>query len=204
MNKGERIYTQSHSILSLSKEMDMKTEVYGGIIRGVRRLAGGDSLFLTTIMALEDGQNLLLSDNVCGNILPLQVKEGQSYLCDRSAYLCSEPTVDLDIAFMKRVRMGLFGGEGFILERLSGDGSVFLHGYGELIKRTLVPGEILKVTSGRVLAVSTTIEMDVEFVRTMNNILFSGRGLFVTTLTGYGEVWLQTFTKMRDGTVERL
>ncbi len=197
MDKGEKIYTQTHSVLSMSKNMEMKTEMYGGVIKAVRRLAGGDSVFLATITALEDNQNLLLSDNVCGNILPLSVEENQSYLCDRSAYLCSQPTVDLDIAFMRKLRMGIFGGEGFVLERISGKGTAFLHGYGELKKETLEEGESLKVTSGRVMAISTTINMDIEFVKTFNNIFFSGRGLFVTTLTGHGDVWLQSFTKQR-------
>lgn len=195
LDKGEQIYTQTHSILSLTKNAEMKTEMYGGLIKAVRRLAGGDSMFLATVTAHEDNQNLKISDDVCGNMLALPIDGDHSYLCDRSAYLCSQPTVDLDVAFMRKIRMGLFGGEGFVLERLSGTGWAFLHGYGEIQKTVLKEGDILKVTSGRVMAISTTVEMDIEFVKTFNNILFSGRGLFVTTLTGHGDVYLQSFTK---------
>lgn len=195
LDKGERISAQSHSVLSLSKDMEMKTEVYGGLTKAVRRLAGGDSLFLSTFTALEDNQNVTLSDYVCGNILPLYVDKDHSYLCDRAAYLCSEPSVDLDVAFMKRIRMGLFGGEGFVMERLTGNGWVFLHGLGELQKRRITEGEELKVTSGRVMAINTTVSMDVQFVETVSNILFSGRGMFTTSLKGSGDVYLQSFSR---------
>lgn len=202
MNKGEQIVSQTHAILSLTGKVHMQTRMYGGITKGIRRMAGGDSVFLTTLTAEEDGQEVELSDNVCGSILPLEVGDGKAYLCDKSAYLCSEPGVNLDVAFMKRVRMGLFGGEGFILERISGNGKAFLHGYGELQRKVLDGSTELKVASGKVMAVSSTIHMDVEFVKSMSNILFSGRGLFVTTLSGEGEVYLQSFSKMeaeKDG-----
>ncbi|MCJ7698058.1 MAG: AIM24 family protein, partial [Thermoplasmata archaeon] len=157
--------------------------------------AGGDPLFLLTFTALENNQKVSFADNTCGNILALRIDKDHSYLCDRSAYLCSEPTVDLDVAFMKKIRMGLFGGEGFILERLSGEGWVFLHGWGELQKRVLSDGEQLKVMSSKVMAISTTISMDVEFIKSANSILFSGRGLFTTCLKGVGDVYLQSFSK---------
>jgi len=199
MDKGERVSAQSHSVLSLSQGMEMKTEMYGGLTKAIRRLAGGDSLFLSTFTALEDGQKLSLSDYVCGKILPLYIDKDHSYLCDRSAYLCSEPTVDLDVAFMKRIRMGLFGGEGFVMERLSGEGWAFLHGYGELQKQTITEKDEVRVTSGRVMAISTTVSMDVRFVESVNNILFSGRGMFTTSLKGTGDVYLQSFSKREMG-----
>lgn len=195
LNKGEKVMSQSQAVLSLTKGIEMETNIYGGVTKAVRRLAGGDSLYLSTFTALEDGQNVTFSDHVCGNLLVLSIDSEHTYLCDRSAYMCGEVGVDLDVAFMKNIRMGIFGGEGFILERLSGHGQVVLHGCGELHKRVLDQGEELEVTTSRILALSTSIQMDVKFVKTWNNILFSGRGLFTTTLTGPGEVYLQSFSK---------
>jgi uncharacterized protein (TIGR00266 family) len=193
LNKGEQLIAQTNALLSMTKEVEMETEIYGGMLKAVRRLAGGDSLYMTTFTALEDGQVISLADRVCGNMLILEIDKDHNYLCDRAAYLCAEPGVDLDIAFMKRIRMAVFSGEGLVLERLSGNGKVVLHGWGELHKKILGPGEELEVTSSRLLAFSTTITLDVKFVKTVNNILFSGRGLFTTHLTGPGEVYIQSF-----------
>lgn len=182
-------------MLSITKDIDMTTFIYGGITKGIRRMAGGDSVYLSEYVSRSDRQVVTLSDNKCGCILPLEVSDNKSYLCDRTAYLCSEPSVDLDIAFIKRVRMGLFGGEGFVLERLTGNGFVFLHGYGEITRVELDDGDELEVMSSKVLALSTSISMDVKFVNSVNNVLFSGRGLFTTHLTGHGVVYLQSFSE---------
>lgn len=193
LNKGEQILAQTEALLSVTKQVEMTTEVYGGITKAVRRLAGGDSLFLSRFEAKEDGQIVSFADKICGSMVPLQVDATHSYLCDRDGYLCGQPSVDLDVAFMKKLRVGVFGGEGLVLERLSGEGLIILHGWGEVHKRTLAEAEELEVTSSRLLAISTTIDMDVKFVKTANNILFSGRGLFTTHLTGPGEVYMQSF-----------
>lgn len=193
LNKDEKILAQTEAFLCATKGIEMSTQVYGGIIKATRRLAGGDSVYLSSFLAREDDQMVSFSDNVCGNMVILDIDADHSYLCERASYLCSEPGVDLDVAFLKRIRVGLFGGEGLILERLSGEGKAVLHGWGELHKRVLKEGEELEVASSRILAVSTTINLDVKFVKSINNILFSGRGLFTTHLTGPGEAYIQSF-----------
>lgn len=202
LNKGERIVSQTHAMLSMTSNVEMKTQIYGGITKGVRRMAGGDSVFLSFFSANADNQQVSFSDKICGNMLALEVDPNHSYLCDRSAYLCGETSVDLDVAFMRKIRMGMFGGESFIMERLSGNGKVFLHGYGELQKKTLGIGEELKVATSKIMAVSTSVTMDVEFIRTLNNVLFSGQGLFITNITGPGDVYMQSFSKSEKIKVE--
>jgi uncharacterized protein (TIGR00266 family) len=194
LNNKEKIVAQTHAMVSMTKEIEMKTKMYGGITKGIRRMAGGDSVFLTFFTSHADNQCVAFADNICGNILPLEIDNNHSYLCDRSAYLCGEPTVDLDIVFMKQIRMGLFGGESFIMERLSGNGMVFLHGWGELQKKTLVDKEELEVSTSRIMAVSSSVTLDVMFIKTINNILFSGQGLFITKVTGPGDVYIQSFS----------
>jgi uncharacterized protein (TIGR00266 family) len=194
MNKGDQIVSQTYAMLSMTSGIEMKTEMYGGVTKGIRRMAGGDSIFLTFFTAIEDHQKVSFADEICGLILPLSIDKEHTYLCDRSAYLCGERSVDLDVAFMRRVRMGLFGGESFVMERLSGEGQVFLHGWGELQKTVLGAGEELTVATSRLMAVSTSVKMDVTFNKTATNILFSGQGLFLTTVTGPGEVYVQSFS----------
>jgi len=198
LDEDEQIITQTHALLSMTGDVEMKTKMYGGITKGARRMAGGETVFLTTFTARSDGQQVSLSDNVCGTILPLQIDINHAYLCDRAAYLCSETTVDLDVAFMKKIRMGLFGGESFVMERLSGNGMVFLHGWGELQKKTLQAEEELKVATGCIMAVSNSATLDVKFIRSVNNILFSGQGLFITKVTGPGDVYIQSMTGYRE------
>lgn len=195
LDKDEQVVAQTHAMISKTEGVEMETKMYGGITKGIRRMAGGDSTFLTAFTSTCDNQHVSFADGICGKILPLEIKPGTSYLCDRAAYLCSSKNVDLDVAFMKRIRMGLFGGESFVMERLSGEGIVFLHGWGELQKKTLNLGERLQVATSHIMAVSSSVTLDIEFIRSLNNILFSGQGLFITTVTGPGDVYIQSITE---------
>jgi uncharacterized protein (AIM24 family) len=127
-----------------------------------------------------------------GKILAVSLEQGQELICQRQAFLCAEKTVKLDIHFQRRPGAGFFGGEGFILQKLTGPGVAFVSLDGEIVEYTLSPGEVLKVDTGHVGMYEPSVSFDIEMVPGFRNILFGGEGLFLATLRGPGRVWLQT------------
>ena len=125
---------------------------------------------------------------------------GGKIICQKDAFLCCAKGVSLGIAFTKKIGAGFFGGEGFILQKLEGDGLAFIHGGGTIVKKTLMTGQVLKVDTGCLVAMTKDIKYDIEFVGGLKNTLFGGEGLFFATLTGPGEVWIQSlpFSKLAD------
>ena len=134
---------------------------------------------------------MALANPIAGKIFPLELK-GNTILAERNAFLCGIGNVDLSIAFTKRFGAGLFGGEGFILQKLTGQGLVFLHAGGNMLEFDLAPGEQLRVDTGCIVSMAETVTYDIQFVGGFKNALFGGEGLFYAVLTGPGHVTLQT------------
>ena len=195
INKDEGIYAQSGSLLMIGDGVDFKTELAGGALHGLRRLAGGEHFYISKYVSGIDGGKVLLSDPTIGMMVPLTISEDTPMLCDRGAFLCCESSVNFDVAFMKRIRDALFSGEGVVLQKLYGHGTAILHCWGEVIEHNLQPEESIRVSSGNVAAFSTTVKLQTRIMKGGKNIIFGGEGMFITELTGPGKVILQSANK---------
>lgn len=193
LNQGESIYTESGGMAWMDAGITMETNMKGGLMKGLGRMMSGDSLFMATYTSVAPNQEITLASSFPGAIVNIELK-GNSIIAQKSAFLCAQPSVTLSAHVANGVRAGLFGGEGFILQKLTGFGHAFLEIDGSLVERTLKPGEQLKVDTGNVAAYEETVDYNAEMVKGFKNILFGGEGLFLTTLTGPGKVWLQTMT----------
>ena len=192
LNKGESLYTQSGAMTWMSPQISLETSTKGGIMKGLGRVFSGESLFMNTYTASEDGQKIAFASTVPGGILNINLTNHPGLIVQKGSFLCAEPTVELKVAFRKKFSAGLFGGEGFILEDISGEGNVFLEVDGDQITKELQEGEVIKVDTGNVVAFDKTVKYEVETVKGVKNILFGGEGLFLTRLVGPGKVILQT------------
>ena len=194
LNRGESIYTQSGGMSWMDDGIAMDTNLRGGLLGGLGRMFTGESLFMATYTAQQDGRQIALASTFPGSILVLEMRPGQEYICQKSACLCATPGVKLSVEFTRNLGGGLFGGEGFMLQRLSGTGLVFLEVDGHAVQRELSAGERLKVDTGNVAVFDASVGYSVEMVRGFKNVLFGGEGLFLTVLQGPGKVWLQTIS----------
>ena len=193
LNKNESMYTQSGAMAWRTPDIKMETNTKGGLMKGIGRAFAGDSLFMNTYTAQQDNQIIAFSSTVPGAILPINLTPGHpGFIAQKGAFLCAEETIDLKISFRKKLSAGLFGGEGFILQDITGTGNVFLEIDGDEVIKELQPGEVLKVDTGNVVAFEKTVTYEIETVKGVKNIFFGGEGLFLTKLTGPGKVILQT------------
>ena len=189
---GEEMYTQSGGMAWMTEGIEMSTNAKGGLMKGIGRMFAGESLFMATYRAQQAGAMIAFASTVAGRILPVDVTATGGLICQKGAFLCAQESVNLNITFSKKISAGLFGGEGFILQDLSGQGMAFLEVDGDLVEKTLQPGEVLKVDTGNVVAFERTVGYEVETVKGLGNIFFGGEGLFLTRLVGPGRVVLQT------------
>jgi uncharacterized protein (TIGR00266 family) len=168
--------------------------VIGSLLGAGKRLLTGESLFTTVFLNRGQGKrHVAFGAPYPGKIIPVPLQEiGGELLAQKDAFLCAAKGVSLGIAFTKRFGAGLFGGEGFILQRLQGDGLAFVHAGGTIMERTLAPGEQLRVDTGCIVAFQPSVAYDIQFVGKVKTALFGGEGLFFATLRGPGRVWLQS------------
>lgn len=192
LNKGESILTENGGMSWMDSEFSMKTTTNGGLMKGIGRAFAGESIFMNVYTAEKDGAEIAFSSCFPGQILEFDLKEGESIIAQKRAFLCSETTVDISMQFRKKLGAGFFGGEGFIMQKITGPGKVFLEIDGNVIKKELAQGEKLKVDNGYVAAMTQGVDLDIETVKGVKNIVFGGEGLFLTTLKGPGTVWLQS------------
>jgi len=172
---------------------------FGKLLGAGKRLISGESLF-TTIYTNEAGdkKRVAFAAPYAGKIIPMDLRQlGGTLICQKDAFLCAARGVSLGIAFQKRLGTGFFGGEGFIMERLDGDGMAFVHAGGTIERRTLAVGESLFVDTGCVVAYTPGIDFDIQYVGKIKTALFGGEGLFLAKLTGPGEIWLQSLPLSR-------
>ncbi|MEZ7872919.1 MAG: TIGR00266 family protein [Eubacteriales bacterium] len=190
LSSGEQMITEKGSMVWMSSNIEMETQG-GGLGKMFSKAFSGESMFQNIYTAREEGM-ITFGSSFPGQIIPLQVSPGREMILQKSAFLASETGVTLSIFFNKKLGAGLFGGEGFIMQKISGQGFAFVEIDGELVEYDLKPGEVLVVDTGNVAGFESTVSMDIRQVPGLKNKLLGGEGLFNTHLTGPGKVWLQT------------
>lgn len=189
---GECMYTQSGGMAWMSEGVAMDSNMRGGFGKSIGRMFSGESFFMATYKAERPGAMIAFASTVAGEVLPVDIGACGGLIAQKGAFLCSENTVELSVAFTKKLSAGLFGGEGFILQDIHGSGMVFLEIDGNKVEKVLAPGEVIKVDTGNVVAFEKSVSYEIETVKGLKNIFFGGEGLFLTKLTGPGRVILQT------------
>lgn len=189
---GESMYTQSGGMAWMSEGVAMDSNMRGGLGKSIGRMFSGESLFMATYKAERPDAMIAFASTVAGEILPVDIGACGGLICQKGAFLCAQESVNLSVAFTKKLSAGFFGGEGFILQDMSGTGMVFLEIDGNKVEKNLAPGEVIKVDTGNVVAFEKSVKYEVETVKGLKNIFFGGEGLFLTKLTGPGKVVLQT------------
>ncbi len=192
LNSGEAMYTQSGGMVWQTEGIEMKTNTKGGLMKGLGRMLAGESLFMATYTAQRPGAKIAFGSTVPGAIVAVDLNGTPGLIAQKTAFLCAEPNVDVKITLTKKFGAGLFGGEGFILQDITGNGHVFLEVDGDQVVKELAPGEVIKVDTGNVVAFEKTVRYEVETVKGLGNIFLGGEGLFLTRLVGPGKVILQT------------
>ncbi len=193
LDPGETVYSESGGMAWMSANINMQTSGRGGGLGGMfKRAISGESLFLVEYTSQGGKGIVAFASDAPGKIVPVNLTQDQQMIAQKDAFLCAEKTVGLDISFRKKLGAGFFGGEGFILQRLTGPGVAFVCLDGEIMEYTLGPDQTLKVDTGHVAMFEPTVAFDVEMIRGFRNVLFGGEGLFLATLRGPGRVWLQT------------
>lgn len=205
LDPGEMVIAEAGGMMYMSDGIKMETVfgdpsaqqqggIFGKLMTAGKRMLTGESLFMTTFANAGHGrQKVAFASPYPGKIIPVDLSQlGRELICQKDAFLCAARGVQIGIAFRKKIGVGLFGGEGFIMQRLTGDGLALIHAGGTLLQRTLGPGEKLKLDTGCLVAMTPSVNYDVEFVGGIKNTLFGGEGLFFATLTGPGQVWLQS------------
>lgn len=190
LENGERMITEKGSMAWMSPNMKMET-VGGGVGKMFSKAFSGESMFQNIYTAQGRGM-IAFASSFPGMIVPVNITPDTPLVVQKSAFLASEPSVELSIHLNKKLGVGFFGGQGFIMQRLSGNGTAFLEIDGDLMQYDLAPGQQLVVDTGNVAAFDVTVSMDIQKVPGVKNVLFGGEGLFHTVLTGPGKVWLQT------------
>lgn len=189
---GESMYTQSGGMAWMSEGVAMDSNMRGGLGKSIGRMFSGESIFMATYRAERPGASIAFASTVAGEVLPVDIGACGGLIAQKGAFLCAQNSVELSVAFTKKLSAGLFGGEGFILQDIHGTGMVFLEIDGNKVEKVLAPGEVLKVDTGNVVAFEKTVNYEIETVKGLKNIFFGGEGLFLTKLTGPGRVILQT------------
>lgn len=192
LQKGETMQDESGAMSYMTQGIKMETNTGGGLFKGLGRALSGDTLFLNYFTAERDGEEVAFSSCYPGKIIPIELNGSNSIIGQKNAFLTATKDVQLDMYFRKKLGAGIFGGEGFILQKFSGKGMLFLEIDGDVVEKNLQPGEKLLVDQGHVAAMDETVDFDIQRVKGAKNMLFGGEGLFFATVTGPGRVWLQT------------
>lgn len=190
--KGESVITEAGGMSWMDDGIKMSTSTNGGIMKGLGRALAGESLFMNVYTAERDGAEIAFSSSFPGKVLEFDLAQGETIIAQKKAFLCAESSVDISMHFRKKLGAGFFGGEGFIMQKITGPGKVFLEIDGELVKKELQAGEKLKVDNGYVAAMTQGVDLDIETVPGLKNMVFGGEGLFITTVKGPGTVYLQS------------
>jgi uncharacterized protein (TIGR00266 family) len=202
LDQGEGVRAEAGAMMYMEKDIEMQTSSGGGIFKGFKRMITGESFFITTFLHNGKGKgHVAFGAPYPGKIVPLDLgKLGGRFLCQKDAFLCAAQGIEIEVAFTKKLGTGLFGGEGFILQKLEGNGMAFIHAGGTIIKKQLGPGEALRVDTGCIAAFSISVDYDIQFAGGFKNALFGGEGMFLASLTGPGTVYLQSlpFSRLAD------
>jgi uncharacterized protein (TIGR00266 family) len=192
LQPGEVIYSESGGMSWMSGNVEMKTHSGGGLGKMFKRALSGESLFVTDFYVTNGAGMVAFASEFPGKIIPFNLGQGESIIIQKDSFMCAEKSVDLDMHFRRRLGTGLFGGEGFIMQKVTGPGLIFAEVDGEVVEYNLQPGQVLKVDTGHLAIMESSVDFDVTMVKGISNILLGGEGLFLGTLRGPGKVWLQT------------
>lgn len=202
LDPGEGVRAEAGAMMYMETGIEMQTDTGGGLFKGFKRMITGESFFITSFVHGGQGKShVAFGAPYPGKIIPLDLGQaGGEFLCQKDAFLCAAQGVEINIAFTKKLGAGLFGGEGFILQRLQGDGLAFIHAGGTIVEKQLAAGETLRVDTGCLVAFSPKVTYDIQFIGGFRNSLFGGEGLFFANLTGPGKVYLQSlpFSRIAD------
>ena len=189
---GEQMITERGSMSWMSPNMKMETTTGGGIGKAIGRMFAGEALFQNRYTAQGGNGLIAFASSFPGQIKAYEIGPGREIIVQKSGFLAAEAGVELSVFFQKKLGAGFFGGEGFIMQRLSGRGTAFLEFDGHIVDYELQPGQQIVVDSGYLAAMDSTCSIEVRTVPGLKNMVFGGEGLFNTVVTGPGRVWLQT------------
>ncbi|RDY24221.1 TIGR00266 family protein [Romboutsia maritimum] len=203
LDPSETVVAEAGAMMMMDQNIEMETlfgdgnkkvGLFGALGSAAKRVITGESMFITAFTNQGNTkQKVSFASPYPGKIIPIDLaRYNGKIVCQKDAFLCAAKGVSIGIDFTKKIGAGFFGGEGFILQKLEGDGLAFIHAGGTIIKKTLYAGESLKVDTGCLVAMTRDIRYDIQFVGGIKNTLFGGEGLFFATLTGPGEVWIQS------------
>ncbi|HRD38266.1 MAG TPA: TIGR00266 family protein [Bacteroidia bacterium] len=203
LDPQEAVIAEPGSFMMMTEGIEMQTMFGDGSNQGGfmgklftagKRLLTGENLFMTVYSNVSNQKRqVTFAGPYTGKIIPMNLAQlGGKIICQKDSFLCAAKGVDIGIEFQKKLGTGLFGGEGFIMQKLEGDGMAFVHSGGYIIEKDLQPGELIKVDTGCLVAFTQTVDYDIQFVKGVKNVIFGGEGLFYATLRGPGKVWLQS------------
>ncbi|MBN2068661.1 MAG: TIGR00266 family protein [Opitutales bacterium] len=202
LDPGEAVRAETGAMCYMEDGIEMQTSTGGGLFKGLKRAIAGEGFFITSFQNKGHGKSHVgFAAPYPGKIIPVDLMQFSGELiCQKDAFLCAANGIEIEVAFTKRFGAGLFGGEGFILQRLKGDGMAFIHAGGCIIERTLQPGETLRLDTGCLVAMERSVDYDIQFAGGFKNALFGGEGLFMALLRGPGKVYLQSmpFSRLAD------
>lgn len=189
---GERVYAEAGAMAWMTESIEMDSTIRGGLFGALGRMLTGESLALTAFSTRRQPGEVTFTGAVPGRIIPVPVERGQDIIVQATGLLCLEEGVEMKLHFRRKLWSGLFGGEGFLLQRLSGNGLAFCEIDGEVVEKELGRGEMLRVDPGHIAMFDESVTFDISMVRGIKNWFLGGEGLFLATLEGPGRVWLQT------------
>ncbi len=192
LDSGESVFTESGGMAWMKGNVEMSTNTRGGLLKGLARSLAGESLFLTTYTGNANQCMITFTPEAPGSIIPVSLGNGESRICQKDAFMVAQDSVSLEIHFRRKLGTGLFGGEGFILQKITGPGIAWVEIAGEVREYNLQSGETMKVDPGHIAMYEPSVNYEIERVKGVKNILFGGEGLFLATLTGPGRIWLQS------------
>ena len=196
LDPNESVFSESGELSWMTASIQMTTHTQmgggGGLFGVLKRFAGGGSIFMTEYRAMQYPGEVSFCTKVPGHIVPVQIGQGMEYLVHRHGFLCATPQVTIGVGFQQSLGAGIFGGSGFLLQRIGGYGMAWIELSGELIQKNLAPGEVLLVHPGHVGAFQASVGFQITMVPGIKNMIFGGDGIFLAVLTGPGTIWLQT------------
>ncbi|MBP7478699.1 MAG: TIGR00266 family protein [Chitinophagales bacterium] len=204
LDPNETVVAESGGMMFMENGIQMETifgdgsggqsGFMGKLFSAGKRLLTGESLFMTAFTNTSANKSRVsFASPYPGKIIPINLSQmGGRLLCQKDAFLCAAKGVSIGIEFQKKLGTGIFGGEGFIMQKLEGDGMAFVHAGGHIIERTVVPGEVLRIDTGCIVAYTSGIDFDIQFVGGIKNTFFGGEGVFFAVIKGSGKVWMQS------------
>ena len=196
LDPNESVFSESGELSWMTAAVQMTTHTQagggGGLFGVIKRVAGGGSIFMTEYRAIQYQGSVSFATRVPGHIVPVQLGQGPEYMVHRHGFLCATPQVTISVGFQQSLGAGIFGGSGFLLQKVGGVGTAWIELSGELIQKDLAPGEILFVHPGHVGAFQSTVGFQITTVPGIKNMIFGGDGIFLARMVGPGTIWLQT------------